>query len=124
LPKPGETGIYKQTIRNSLQAFKTKFKSLSSLEVPITLDVAVSARGAHVTKDLDNIIRDVAPIFVEEFCRGASYLQGYRIYVVDSLRNDLHSDSIRLKILPEHAISEFRQHSDTILERGQDKFEL
>lgn len=124
LPQVGGTKAYKQQIRSNLIAFKERYPRLRALSRPVVLDVAVSARGPHVNKDLDNIMRDIAPIFAEEFLVAPAYLHGYRAYVQDSLRDDLPSDSIRIKILTEDALSEYRRHQDAILEKAREEIEL
>lgn len=124
LPRVGETTSYKESIRRSVREWKARHKRVGMFEVPIVLDVAVSAKGRVVTKDLDNIMRDLAPIIVDELCGKSGYLQGYRVYVADIHQADLVTDSFRVRILPEHAIWDFERLSHDILDRARDRIEL
>lgn len=120
LPGSGETKTYKNQIRESFRQFKGKYKRLGLLSTPVVLDVSVSSKGNHAAKDLDNIMRDIAPIFFEEMLISGGCLEGFRIYVVDSYRSDLISDSIRVKLLPYEAIWDFEHDIDRVLEEAEE----
>jgi hypothetical protein len=107
LPLRGETAQYKQRIRESLQALKAKQHDFYPLLLPVELDVQVFSHAPKLSKDLDNIMRDVAPVVKEELLHPDSYVHGYRIYVADTDASEHKSDFLRLKLLPANAVSHF-----------------
>jgi hypothetical protein len=118
LPQKGETELYKIGIRKALQQLKMKYPVFDKLVVPVDVNVEVSAKARAVSKDLDNIMRDVAPIFEEEFFMKSAYLHGYRIYVADSMKQDVKNDSLRFKLLPMYEASAFEDRVEKTLELG------
>jgi Holliday junction resolvase RusA-like endonuclease len=123
LPLKGETTIYRDRIRKSLQALKAKHTSLDRIVVPLELDVQVISSGSYVSKDLDNIMRDVAPIVGEELLASDTYLHGYRIYVAETSRSDYPSDLLRLKLLPMNGISDFENRTRRVFEIAEEWIE-
>lgn len=123
LPLKGETIIYKDRIRKSLQALKDRHVTLHPIIVPVELDVQVVSRKSYVSKDLDNIMRDVAPIVGEELLASDAYLHGYRIYVAETGRSDYPSDFLRLKLLPMNGVSDFEDRTRRVFEIAQDWIE-
>lgn len=123
LPTKGESKQYKQRIRTRLQKLKKGFRLFGQILVPIELDVQITPRSLKLGKDLDNIMRDIAPSFTEELLNNEAYLQGYRIYVVDKLSEDNPSGGIRLKLLSPGAISSFEDAMDETLIAAKDWLE-
>lgn len=107
LPLRGETAQYKQRIHESLQSLKAQRHEFYPLLVPVELDVQVFSHSPKLSKDLDNIMRDVAPVVKEELLHADVYVHGYRIYVADTDVSEHKSDFLRLKLLPANAISAF-----------------
>jgi Holliday junction resolvase RusA-like endonuclease len=123
LPLKGETAIYRDRIRKSVQALKAKHKALDRIVVPLELDVQVISSRSYVSKDLDNIMHDVAPIVGEELLASDAYLHGYRIYVAETSRSDYPSDFLRLKLLPMNGVSDFEDRTRRVFEIAQDWIE-
>jgi hypothetical protein len=109
LPLRGETAQYKQRIRESLQALKARQHDFYPLLLPVELDVQVFSHAPKLSKDLDNIMRDVAPVVKEELLHPDAYVHGYRIYVADTDVSEHKSDFLRLKLLPSNAVSDFEK---------------
>ncbi len=120
LPLKGETNLYKDRIRESLKRLPATYKSLVPIRIPVELDVKLYSRKPIPSKDLDNIMRDVAPIFQEELLHTTAYLPGYRIYVADTNNVEYSSDFLRLKLLPMNAISEFERRVGQTFEMATD----
>ena len=120
LPARGESGLYKQRIRAKLEELREGFNLLRELLVTVELDVQVMPRSVRLGKDLDNIMRDIAPIFEEVFLDDEAYLGGYRIYFVDKLPGDDSIGSIRLKLLPFGAIYDFEERMDETFKAAED----
>lgn len=123
LPLEGETMIYKDRIRKSVQTLKDKHKTLDPIVIPVELDVQVISSKSYVSKDLDNIMRDVAPIVSEELLASDAYLHGYRIYVAETSRSDHASDFLRLKLLPMNGVSDFESRTRRVFEIAEDWIE-
>jgi Holliday junction resolvase RusA-like endonuclease len=123
LPLKGETTLYKDRIRRSMQVLKANHKALDPIIVPVELDVQVISSKPHVSKDLDNIMRDIAPIFGEELLHADAYLHGYRIYVADTNNSEQPSDLLRLKLLPMNGVSDFEDRIRKTFEVAQDWLE-
>jgi hypothetical protein len=123
LPLKGETTLYKDRIRRSMQVLKANHKALDPIIVPVELDVQVISSKAHVSKDLDNIMRDIVPIFGEELLHVDAHLHGYRIYVADTNNREQPSDLLRLKLLPMNGVSDFEDRIRKTFEVAQDWLE-
>ena len=123
LPARGESKDYKRRIRQTLQRSKKQFRSLSRILVPVALDVQVTPRTLRLGKDLDNIMKDIAPALAEELLDEEAYLHAYRIYDISKAPDDNMPSSIRLKLLPPRAISEFDDTMEEVLNIGKDWLE-
>lgn len=121
LPEIGRSDEYKKRIRNQVRSLGSKNR-LQSITIPVELDVQVIPSTLQLGKDLDNIMRDIAPILREELLHQSSYLHGYRIYVVDKLSDEAQGN-IRIKLLPMHAIYDYRNKIDETLELAEDWIE-
>lgn len=120
LPKKGESEVYKNGIREALKNLKSQYSVFDRLVVPVDINVEVSARLRAVSKDLDNIMRDIAPIFEEEFFAESAYLHGYRIYVAENMKEGVKNDLLRLKLLPMYEASAFETRVEKALELGKE----
>lgn len=123
LPLRGETGQYKQRIRESLQRLRGQRKGFYPVLVPIELDVQVFSPMPQLSKDLDNIMRDIVPIVKEELLHSDVHIHGYRIYVADTDVREHKSDLLRLKLLPVNAISDFEKKMNKVFEIGKEWLE-
>lgn len=120
LPLKGETSLYKDRIRRSIQLLKASYKALDPIIILVELDVQVISRKPYVSKDIDNIMRDIAPIFDDELLHDDAYLHGYRIYVADTNNCEQSSDLLRLKLLPMNGISDFENKIRKTFEVAKD----
>jgi Holliday junction resolvase RusA-like endonuclease len=123
LPARGKSGQYKRRIREKLKSLKKQFQLFTHILVPVELDVQVTPRALRLGKDLDNIMRDIAPIFAEEFFDQETYMHGYRIYTINKASDDDMPSSIRLKLLPPGAINDFEDTMEEIFEIGKEWLE-
>ena len=123
LPLRGETSQYKQRIRESLQRLRGQRKDFYPVLVPIELDVQVFSHMPQLSKDLDNIMRDVAPVVKEELLHSDAHIHGYRIYVADTNVWENKSDLLRLKILPVNAVSNFENKMNKVFEVAKEWLE-
>jgi len=123
LPARGKSREYKRRIRERLESLKKQFRLFTHILVPVELDVQVTPRALRLGKDLDNIMRDIAPIFADEFFDQEGYMHGYRIYTINKASDDDMPSSIRLKLLPPGAINDFEDTMEGILEIGKEWLE-
>lgn len=115
LPAKGEKSEYKQRIQNRVADLRNRHNIFKSVIIPVDLDVQVSPRHlSKLDKDLDNIMRDIAPALSAELFRGRAYLHGYRIYVAKLASESKKEGSIRIKLLPQNAISEFEDKMERV----------
>jgi hypothetical protein len=114
LPIKGETSAYKNFIRLSLNKFRESYKLIKNLRFSLELDVKVYCKNLTVSKDLDNIMRDIIPIFESEIINSSVYIHAYRIYVVNKNIEGLKSDYLSLKFLPAYSLSEFENKREKI----------
>lgn len=120
LPKAqGETEQYKQNIRQQIQQLRSQFRIFNQIQVPVELDVQVGCR-LQLIKDLDNIIRDIVPIFSQEVLSGTAQVQGYRVYTVADESLDSNCNTIRLKLLPPGGIAAFEDNMKDTLKEAND----
>jgi hypothetical protein len=103
-----------------MQQFKTNWELFDLFSVPMDVDVCVSSRTLAAQKDLDNIMRDIAPILADEFFQPGSFLNGYRIYVSDVMDQSSMANKLQLKFLPMGAIRDFDQMISGIVEQGEE----
>jgi hypothetical protein len=120
LPTRDGTQEYKERIRTGLQRFKIKWPVFDPILIPVELDVQVTLRSTKLPKDLDNIMRDIIPIFSEELLGTGAYLHAYRIYVCEPLSDSVKPDHLRLKLLPMGAVSEYKDVVDKTLDVAED----
>ena len=120
LPIKGQSDQYKQRIRSSVQAFKSKRKDLEKIIVPIELDVQVTPRALRLGKDLDNIMYDICPVIQDELLGSHAYIHGYRVYVTNKLTNAAVG-SLLLKLLPMFALIQLRSAIDRVLDDAADR---
>lgn len=133
LPVKGKSKQYKQRIRARLRKLRTESGSFGQITippilvlpilVPVELDVQITPRDLRLGKDLDNIMRDIAPVFKEELLHDEAYLLGYRIYVTHKLSEDTSSGNIRVKLLPPDAIGGFEDAMDETFTAAEDWLE-
>jgi Holliday junction resolvase RusA-like endonuclease len=116
----GESGHYTDKIRAQMQQFKTNWELLDLFNVPLDVDVRVSSHTLAARKDLDNIMRDIAPILTDEFFQTGSFLNGYRIYVSEVMDEPSMANKLQLKFLPMGAIRDFDQMLSRTVEEGEE----
>ncbi len=104
LPGRDQTKAYKEGIRQSLRLIKNRYPLFDPIVVPFELDVQVTLQRSRLGKDLDNVMRDIAPAVNEELLRNRARLEGYRIYAVGSPGHGQAPGHLRLKLLPYGAI--------------------
>lgn len=121
LPGKGESPIYKQRIRERIRQLRESLYSLAPIIVPVEVDVQVMpSHRTRLAKDLDNIMRDIAPIIHEELLDSNAYIYGYRIYVVANRYANLETGSIRLKLLSAGCIGDFDETVVATLDAAED----
>ena len=103
-----------------MQQVKTNWELFHLFNVPLDVDVRVSSHTLAARKDLDNIMRDIAPILRDEFFQPGSFLNGYRIYVLEVMDEPSMANKLQLKFLPMGAIREFDQMLSRIVEHGEE----
>lgn len=107
-------------IREGLQKLWAKHPVFNRIVIPIELDVQVSSRAFKPGKDLDNIMRDIVPIFTEEFLAEEACIHGYRIHTSQDLTQSSVPNSFCLKILPMGAIAQLDRVIDKSLDFARD----
>lgn len=122
LPQKDVRNQFKQTIERTIDAFKFDENPLNPLFVPIELDVQVNQPGLKVAKDLDNIMSHICPAIKNSLLEGESYINGYRIYVVQNLSLSRRS-AIQLQLLPMGAISRYHNRLEKGLEVAREQIE-
>lgn len=119
LPRIGESHEYKQRIRERLQQFAQNETIFKQIVVPVELDVQVASRSLLLSKDLDNIMRDICPLVMQELLHDNAYLYGYRVYVTERGVAP-EAENIRIKILPQGATSSFECVIDQTFEAARE----
>lgn len=123
LPTHRESKHFKERIVLKLDEFEARFGLLRRLRSPVILNVAVRAANKYPSKDLDNIVRDVAPRILK--CSGnPSLLQGFRVYVAERSVQGLKTDSIQIKFLPWNAIFCYRRRIESFIEQAEEEIDL
>jgi len=122
LPQDCGTNQFKKILQEKIAKFKKEVDFLSTIYVPIELDVQVTSPGLTLGKDLDNIMLLIGSAFRKELLNKPAYLSGYRIYVVE--KSPAESDNtIMAQLLPKGAIQHYDNHFQKVLEQYEEKLE-
>ncbi len=120
LPRKGESNLYKQRIQACIKTITSKVNILNRLNVPIEIDLQVMPRrGTTPEKDLDNIIRDIAPALQEELFDTGAYLYGFRAYVIQNHNEGMRPGQMRLKLMGVDTIGKFDDNVIEIMKAGK-----
>jgi hypothetical protein len=106
LPRKGESNVFKQNIAKLVSTFRSSIKLFQKVYVPLEIDVQVTQTGLKLGKDLDNIMIDICSEIQKQLLQDGIHINGYRIYVVDSVGSDIKS-GIQLRLLPAGEILAF-----------------
>lgn len=115
--KQSETAILKK-----FKTYSSKF-SQGKILSPIELDIQVRTRNRLLTKDLDNIVKNILPILQKHVLSDKSFIYGYRIYLVDNPCTNSDLKGLRIKIAPPFSISDYESMIDEIIEKGEEWLE-
>ena len=118
LPTSGGKNKYRSRLKNKLAKLNEKFPSFGKIVAPLELDVQFRPKGNKLDKDLDNIMLDLSSTFQEALLEEGSYLHGYRIYITKSGHLVGKAGTLRFKLLPLFAISDFDNLMQKTLELG------
>lgn len=118
LPKKGQSPQYESAIRSAAVRMARSIPIRGKITFPIELDIQVTPDIATLEKDLDNIVRDIAPAIKDQILEPSSYIHAYRIYVTPRISGHDKTGSIRVKILPQGEIERFEERIDKTLEAG------
>lgn len=120
-----ETEKFKKNIKKSINEFKSKYAILNQIYIPIGLDVVYKPPKVSFgfSKDLDNIMRIIIPIFNDAFKPPVSYISNI---VLDNIEDEEFKNEIALlqKALPKsveysivkYEIFEIHRHIDDLSE--------
>lgn len=98
-PEKDGSKIFRDNIGTLISNFRASIKLFDSLYIPLELDVQITQKGLILHKDLDNIMIDLCTEVRKQLLHKNIYINGYRIYVVDTIDPSIDAD-IQLRFLP------------------------
>ncbi len=115
LPEIGKSKEFKQNIVRLISTFRSNIKLFHRIFIPVELEVQITQKALTLSKDLDNIMIDICQEIKRQLLHEGTYVNGYRVYVVDSIQPNIKS-GIQLKFLSPGKIMAFNKRVDKTLE--------
>jgi Holliday junction resolvase RusA-like endonuclease len=109
-------------ILNKFTAYSNKVSGGKILS-PVELDVQVRTKNNRLIKDLDNIIKNIAPFLQKHVLSDESCIYGYRIYVVNNPNTNGKLEGLRIKLVPPFSISDYETMIEEVIEEGKNWLE-
>lgn len=119
LPTDCGTDRFLSTINDRLVALRDRRHVLSTIFVPIELDVQISNGCLRLVKDLDNILLHVCSRISSVLLAEHAYISGYRAYVVNNSCQD-SATRIQVQLLLQGAIENYGRRIEKAVEKHLD----
>jgi hypothetical protein len=120
LPRKGEKKLYQNNISNVLLNFNRKYPLLNKIYLPVEFDIQITKSIFDKLPDLDNAAINICREFKKIILHKQSYINGYRIYVVDNIEGSIDS-GVRLRLLPAGEIESYNKRIEKALIKREEE---